>query len=149
MTVHIQVATDADAGDVVALLARQLEDHGVPLTRTSLAAAVTAVLVDASKGTILLARHEGAAAGIACLARTFTLEHGGEVWWLDELYVIPELRSQGIGKALLDQATALARGSGALAMELEVEADHGRAAHLYARAGFHTLARQRWSLSLK
>jgi GNAT superfamily N-acetyltransferase len=132
----------------VALLARQLAEHDIPLAPGVLESAVRAILEDATKGTILLARRFEKSVGVACLARTFTLEHGGYVWWLDELYVVPELRSQGIGKALLDRAIALAREAGVAAIELEVETDHARAARLYEREGFRPLARARWSLSL-
>jgi GNAT superfamily N-acetyltransferase len=144
----IALAKTADAPAAVALLARQFEEHEIPLAPAALESAVRAILEDAAKGTILLARRAEESVGVACLARTFTLEHGGYVWWLDELYVIPELRSQGIGKALLDRAIALAREADAAALELEVEVEHARAARLYERAGFRPLARARWSLSL-
>jgi GNAT superfamily N-acetyltransferase len=148
MDVLIDRATAADAPAAVALLARQLEEHHVDLASTALARAVDAILEDAAKGTILLARLEGESVGVACLARTFTLEHGGYVWWLDELYVVPALRSQGIGTAMLDRAITFARQAGAAALELEVEEDHHRAARLYARNGFRALVRRRWSLPL-
>jgi GNAT superfamily N-acetyltransferase len=148
VTTRIVLARSADAPAAVALLARQLEEHDIPLAAPALDSTVRAILDDASKGTILLALRAEESVGVACLARTFTLEHGGYVFWLDELYVVPELRSQGIGKALLDRAITLAREAGAAAMELEVETEHARAARLYERAGFRPLARARWWLSL-
>jgi GNAT superfamily N-acetyltransferase len=148
MDASIHVATRADAADVTALLARQFEEHGIALTREALAGAISAILEDEAKGNILLARRDGATVGVACLARTFTLEHGGYVWWLDELYVVPAHRSQGIGAALLGHAINLAKGAGALAIELEIDVEHARAARLYERAGFRALSRARWSLTL-
>jgi GNAT superfamily N-acetyltransferase len=148
MNVRIDLATGGDAPAAVALLARQLDEHHVDLAPGALAGAVAAILADAAKGMILLARQGGEGVGVACLAQTFTLEHGGYVWWLDELYVVPELRSQGIGTAMLHRAIAFAREAGARALELEVEEDHRRAARLYARSGFRALARRRWTLPL-
>ncbi len=43
---------------------------------------------------------------------------------------------------------AHARASGCFAVELEVDAEHARAARLYARAGFTQLARTRWAPTL-
>jgi ribosomal protein S18 acetylase RimI-like enzyme len=75
-------------------------------------------------------------------------EHGGEAWWIDELYVVPPWRSRSIGTELVRTAIELATAAGARALELEVEETHARAAHLYARAGFRRLTRQRWVAAL-
>jgi hypothetical protein len=64
MTLHIDVAMSADAASAVSLLARQLDEHGIPLAREALTEAVGAILGDASKGTILLARKDGASVGV-------------------------------------------------------------------------------------
>jgi ribosomal protein S18 acetylase RimI-like enzyme len=37
-----------------------------------------------------------------------------------------------------------ARAAGCAAIDLEVDRDHARAAHLYARSGFTSLPRARW-----
>jgi RimJ/RimL family protein N-acetyltransferase len=82
------------------------------------------------------------------MAYTWTFEHGGRVAWLDELYVVPERRSRGIGRAMVARALAAAREAGCRAVDLEVDADHERAEHLYARHGFRRLARTRWVIDL-
>jgi aminoglycoside 6'-N-acetyltransferase len=144
----IAPATAADQLDAVTLLAAQLAEHEIDLERDRLERAVGAIIADPSKGRIVLARQGGAAVGVLCLARTFTLEHGGEAWWIDELYVLPSWRDRAIGTELVQAAIALATSAGARALELEVETTHARATHLYARAGFRPLNRQRWSVSL-
>lgn len=40
---------------------------------------------------------DGNRAGYALLAKMFSQEAGGEVLWIDEIYILPEFRSQGIG----------------------------------------------------
>ncbi len=56
--------------------------------------------------------------------------------YLAELYVVPPLRGQGIGRALLDAAMALARERGADHMDLGTSEDDVAARALYASAGF-------------
>jgi GNAT superfamily N-acetyltransferase len=86
--------------------------------------------------------------GLAYLSFQWTLERGGWVMWLEELYVLPALRALGIGTALLRAALDVARARSCRAVELEVETSHTRAANLYARAGFRPLDRVHWTLSL-
>jgi aminoglycoside 6'-N-acetyltransferase len=145
----IAPATAADEQEATSLLADQLAEHHIAIDRHRLEQAVAAIIADAAKGRILLARQGDAPVGVLCLARTFTLEHGGEAWWIDELFVVPSWRDRAVGTELVHASVALAKSAGACALELEVEETHGRAAHLYARAGFRPLTRRRWSLSLR
>lgn len=142
----ITTATARDLGDVVALLSAQFAEHDIAVAQ--LVAAARGLLDVPSRGAIFLATVDDARVGIAVLPFTWTLEHGGPVAWLDELYVTPPMRGRGIGGALLEHALAHARASGFLAVDLEIDADHTRAARLYARAGFTQLARTRWALTL-
>lgn len=52
------------------------------------------------------------------------------------LAVSPESQGQGVGKALVSAALAIARGRGAEAMFLEVAEDNAPAVAVYERAGF-------------
>jgi ribosomal protein S18 acetylase RimI-like enzyme len=56
--------------------------------------------------------------------------------YLEELYVIPSLRGQGIGRALLEAAMDAARGEGATHMELGTSESDVAARGLYETAGF-------------
>lgn len=58
------------------------------------------------------------------------------------LAVVPDRRGQGLGRALLEQATTTAAGRGARAMFLEVAAANGPARALYAAAGFGEVGRR-------
>ncbi len=59
------------------------------------------------------------------------------------LAVLPALRRQGLGRALLQAAMAEARRRGAAAMTLEVAVDNVPARDLYQRAGFTQVGRRR------
>jgi ribosomal protein S18 acetylase RimI-like enzyme len=56
--------------------------------------------------------------------------------YLEELYVVPALRGQGIGRALLEGAIETARGEGATHMELGTSESDEAARALYESAGF-------------
>ena len=56
--------------------------------------------------------------------------------YLEELYVVPSLRGQGIGRALLEAALEAARGEGATHMELGTSEDDAAARALYESLGF-------------
>jgi GNAT superfamily N-acetyltransferase len=139
-----QRAQISDGQAIHGLLQRQFGEHDIDLPGPSLAEAVDRMLEDEALGFFVVARREGAIVGVAAVALAWTLEHGGLSAWLDELYVVPEYREGGVGRALLEAAIAEARRRGCAAMDLEVEEEHRRAEHLYERAGFRALPRSRW-----
>lgn len=143
----LATATAVDLPDVVALLSAQFGEHRIDAG--DIGRAALGLIQDPSRGAIFLASIDGARVGAAVLAFTWTLEHGGLVAWLDELYVIPSLRDAGIGSALLAHALSVARSAGCLAVDLEVDADHARVEGLYERHGFVRLPRSRWALRLR
>ena len=56
--------------------------------------------------------------------------------YLEELYVSPAKRGQGLGRALLEAAMVVAREQGATRMELGTSEDDVAARSLYESAGF-------------
>jgi len=58
------------------------------------------------------------------------------LWILYDLYVAPEARRHGLGRALMDRATALARESGASCLILETAKDNLPAQSLYEQLGY-------------
>jgi len=56
--------------------------------------------------------------------------------YLEELYVVPERRGQGIGRGLMDAALGLARERGAAGMEVVTGEDDTVARVLYESVGF-------------
>ncbi|HEX2209041.1 MAG TPA: GNAT family N-acetyltransferase [Longimicrobium sp.] len=146
--IEIRRATPADLEDVVDLLAAQLAEHGIPIERADLAFAAEGILRVPDRGFVLLATAQEGAVGVACCSFSWTVERGGMVAWLDELYVVPARREHGIGNELLGEVIAAATETGCRTVELEVETSHARAEHLYRRHGFADLPRRRWTRTL-
>jgi GNAT superfamily N-acetyltransferase len=144
MMVEVRAATGDDRDAVVRLLLDQFAEHAIPTPADAIGRGVDHLLAHPAAGRLLVATRDGAVVGIAALSFMRALEHGGPSAWLEELYVEPALRGGGIGTALLRAACDAALAAGAVAIDLEVDAGHERAARLYARAGFRQLPRARW-----
>lgn len=142
---NIERVTTATMNDVLPLLAVQLEEHGMGLGADRLECALHGLVDVPGRGIVLAAYEEGRAVGLALMAHTWTVEHGGHCTWLDELYVVPERRNAGIGRALLHAAIEAARAEGCAAMDLEVEHDHARVESLYLRERFSPRSRRRFA----
>lgn len=79
----------------------------------------------------------GQTAGYALLALTFSNEAGGDVVWLDEIYIRPEFQGKGLGNEFFDFLEK--EFASAARFRLEVEADNDGAVRLYERRGFRPL----------
>ncbi|HKS57122.1 MAG TPA: GNAT family N-acetyltransferase [Steroidobacteraceae bacterium] len=140
----IQTAQLSDLAPIVRLLNTQLQEHDIVLTDQALQRATQGLIDDHKLGRILTARLDGELAGVAVISFLWTLEHGGPAAWLDEVYVEPSRRGEGIGRKLVEAAMQVARDSGCIALDLEVDAGHEAAERLYERMEFRRHRRVRW-----
>jgi GNAT superfamily N-acetyltransferase len=145
---EIRPPRDGELDDLTALLIAQLREHDNDLSDAALGRAAAGLARRPQSGQFLVAREDDALIGFAALSYLWTLERGGRAAWLDELYVIPQRRGQGIGARLLNAALQAAQAAGVLSVDLEIETGHDRAATLYQRAGFAPLSRTRWTRDL-
>ena len=74
--------------------------------------------------------------GVAVLRFRPSFWTGSETVYLEELYIAPDARGHGHGRALLDAAVACARTRGASSMEIAVDEPDEPATRLYESAGF-------------
>lgn len=85
----------------------------------------------------LIIEKDGKTCGYAVLVRFYSQEAGGEVIWIDELFVKSEFRSAGLGRAALGEIFGLFPQ--AAAFRLEVEPENSRAQKLYRSLGFEPM----------
>jgi GNAT superfamily N-acetyltransferase len=130
--------------DVFALMQAQLQDHNIEVNASALKSVIVRILTDASRGMFLLAVRAEQVVGVAFLSFMCSLEHPEICAWLDELYVLPAYRRQGIGGRLIDEVLEHAARQGCTAVDLEVERSHADVEALYQRKGFTQLDRNRW-----
>lgn len=144
----VRSATGNDLAAIVPLLHAQLREHGIPARAEHLTGQVGALLAQPAQGFVLVAEEAGRIVGVAYVTFARPLEHDGEVAWLEELYVAPASRSGGVGGALLADVIARAEARGCVSVDLEVAAEHARAANLYARSGFRSMRRTHYTRPL-
>lgn len=130
--VTIRTAAAADAPAVAALLT----ELGYP----SQAAAVAERLA-ALDGDVLLAEIEGAAAGVAAVARVHVLHDAAPWMRITTLVVSERFRSGGVGGALVRACESTARAAGCTRIEVTSNVRRDAAHRFYEQLGYATESR--------
>lgn len=134
MTIPVRRAGPADA----AVVAQLLDDFNREFdTPTPGVGVLTARLQRLLAGDDVVALVSGAAAsGLAVVSLRRNVWYDGPVGLLDELYVVPDRRSAGIGLALLQAAEQLTRDRGGELLEINVDGEDAAARRFYERHGY-------------
>lgn len=136
MPVSIHPCTLADL-DSLLILMRQMQDDdpwAEPFDELFVRKNLSELLNNPHYGLIYTARNGQTPVAYLVICFDFSLEYRGKGAWIDELFVEPTHRGQGIGTLLLDLAESASREQGAQTLHLEV--NHGnRALGLYRRRG--------------
>ena len=89
-----------------------------------------------SESVIFLAEDEGGALGFTQLYPSFTSGGMARIYILNDLFVMPQARGQGVATALLRQAAEFGRGEGAVRLDLATATDNVTAQALYEHMGW-------------
>lgn len=135
METPIVPAGPRDGALVHSLVGEFYAEAGYPFDAERAARAVDLLLGAPDFGRILLARR-AEVAGYVAVTFGFSLEFHGRDAFVDELFVRPACRKEGVGRRLLEAAEEECRRAGVGALHLEVERDNPAGRALYARRGF-------------
>jgi GNAT superfamily N-acetyltransferase len=130
------------------LLKAQLLEHDLPTDPIGIARGVMLTLEPHSPAWLLLAVRGTEHVGICLANRIVSVEKGGNVLWLEELYVTPSARRTGVARAILKFLLHEGRRYEVRALELEVVRTQIAAFALYRGMGFREVDRQRMALDL-
>jgi ribosomal protein S18 acetylase RimI-like enzyme len=134
MQAAIRLASAADAPAFGRLLHAFNAEFGEPTPDAETIAERAAPLIESGEVMVLLARD--GPDGFAQLRFRPSLYTGALDAYLEELYVVPERRGQGLGRGLLEAAMHHAKERGAAHIDLGTSEDDVAARALYESAGF-------------
>jgi len=142
MHAELRQAASSDTDLVLAFLRELNASQGYAFCETTARRALAELLADPALGRVWLILSRGEPVGYAALAFGFSLEYGGRDAILDELFVAPHARGQGLGRAAVAAVLVEAERLGLRAVHLEVERDNPSAGSLYRSLGFAGNERQ-------
>ena|SRR5689334_3051398 len=132
--IPIRPAGPEDAAPIARLLHDFNEEYGEPTPGVEFLTGRLRGLLEAGEVTALLAG-EGPD-GLSLIRFRPCLWNDGLEAYLQELYVVPELRGQGIGRVLLETTIAVSREAGATGIDLNTGETDTAARGLYTSFGF-------------
>jgi GNAT superfamily N-acetyltransferase len=136
------------------LFMQQQRGYGRDVDADRLRPAVQAALEDSDRVLVVGAFHEGLPGfahgkmvGVLMMTVLTSLEHMGEVGWIEQLYVREDYRRKKLGDRLLSTALEWGTGRGLRALDVEIGERHDPAAAqaLYGKKGFGQVQRTRLS----
>lgn len=132
---------DATPNDAEAIIDFQLamasETEEVSLDRAIVTRGVDAVFRDPSKGRYFVAEEGGRVAASLLITYEWSDWRDGVVWWIQSVYVRPELRGQRIYAGLYEHVRSIAIEERARGIRLYVDKRNTRAQEVYSRLGMN------------
>jgi len=143
-TVTIREAMPEDS-ETVSELTRKLFielDHKQPVADLNQSAQVCKEIIEKDHCFVFLAvNSRGSAEGILTLSESISIYAGGKFGVIREFYVVPEMRSRGIGKAIWYKTKEFSRSKGWKRIEVTPPSKekHMRPYSFYAKEGFREI----------
>lgn len=133
---------DATPHDVAAIVGFQqamaTETEGVTLDAEVCTRGVQGVFDDASRGRYFLAQAGGRVAGSLLITFEWSDWRDGVVWWIQSVYVIPEMRNRGVYAGLYEHVRSLASADDSVkGIRLYVDRRNKVAQEVYRRLGMN------------
>lgn len=119
------------------MLAALFEEVGHDMGAGEIAAVFEEIEGDERHSTLLALDGDGEPIGVITLTESIAIYAGGRIGVINELYVLPEWRSEGIGAMLVGQAKSLAEDRGWQRIEVTTPGeDYEKTIRFYEREGF-------------
>lgn len=134
--IHFRRAVESDLDSLIDLETAFYSAEAYPFDVDEARALLTRLLREPERGQIWVSERDHELVGYFILTFGYSIEFHGVNAVLDELYVQPDARGQGLGKRALELAEAVCKELGIRALHLVVERRNTPAHELYRRAGF-------------
>lgn len=134
MEITFRPYRDSDQDDLKEMIhALYREDPDIqPMTDTKIASTIAEYKAHPGKLSLFLFEAENESVGYAILVRYWSNEYGGDIQYIDEVYVKPAFRSRGIGASFFTFIETMDH----VAFQLETSPANHRAIKFYERLGF-------------
>lgn len=129
----------AEAADIEALIRLQAgyyQEDGYAYDEGKARQAWQTFLADTSLGSVWAVDSAAGLVGYVVVTLGYSLEYLGADAFVDEIYLVPAVRGQGLGRKALSVAEAACVELGVKALHLEAEPSKTGARELYRRLGF-------------
>ncbi len=146
MTLEIRLGRSGDEATVAEFnRALGVESERLELDVERLRQGAAAVLADPAKGFYLIAESGGEIVGQLLITYEWSDWRNGVFWWVQSVYVRPEVRGRGIYRRLYEEVLRRSREQGDVCgVRLYVERDNERAKKAYTRMGMAATAYEMW-----
>lgn len=133
---EIRLAAVGDAAAIAALVERYWVFESIGgFDRQRIEALLRDLLSAPERGACWVAEAEGGVCGYLLAVFMFSLEHGGLMAEIDELFVSHDMRSAGVGAAMVAAAERELAGRGLVRLQLQLGVDNHGARRFYERLG--------------
>ncbi len=133
--VEIRPAREDEIDDLMPLMRAYCEFYESSPSDEGVIGMLRTLITDPSQGAVFIARKDEAAVGVATLDWKWSSLKGARIGYLEDLFVDPDARGDGIADALIEICADRCRELGMPAMEWLTAPDNHRAQKVYNRTG--------------
>jgi len=133
----IRRAVPADCADIAVLIQQYWAFENIEgFNQDRIVVLLQKFVARPEQGCCWVAGSKGVPRGYLLATFLFSLEFGGTMAEIDELFVLPEFRADGLGSRLVEKAVTQMQRSGLVHVQLQLGARNLRAREFYRRQGF-------------
>ena len=132
----IRLGNESDLDALLDLLGQFALEAGTALPKQHLEAALVPMLQGIELGEIWVLENTQELIGYLVIGWGWGIESGGKEALIDEVFIKPSHRNQGLGRQLVEHALAHAKQQGAKTVFLETEKSNPESRKLYVDLGF-------------
>jgi GNAT superfamily N-acetyltransferase len=137
----LALASQDDCPKLLAMMQDFYIEDAVAFNDNVMPALLRELLETPEYGRVYLVQQQQSTLGYAILTWRFCLEYGGKVAHLDELYLLPPARGQGVGRLLIGALCTECAAHGASTLLLDTVMQNAGAREFYRKLQFEDSAR--------
>ncbi|MDE0852566.1 GNAT family N-acetyltransferase [Yoonia sp.] len=138
MSAAVNLANESNADLCLALMEKYHTEQNLPYDDAHRLAVAAPLLAGNPLGAIWLIGPSRAPLGYVLVTFAWSVDAGGMVGWISEIYMRPSVRKRGIGTETLHAIGVALKAGGVKALHAELSATDSPLTHFWNRVGFQT-----------